>query len=73
MTREEVIEQARAAGLTVEPCAHPNLIGIRAYKPDSDEKMRMGAGGEMYTRGEDGWMYQIGTVEDVARYVETLQ
>lgn len=73
MNRNQLIERARAVGLTVEPCAHPNLIGIKAYKPESNERMRMGSGGEMYTQGDDGWMYQIGTAEDVAKYIETLE
>jgi hypothetical protein len=73
MKRDEVISRARAAGLVVEPCASPEFIGIRSYKPDTDECMRMGSGGEMYTRGEDGWMYQVGTVSDVDHYVKTLE
>ena len=73
MNREEIIRLAREAGLVVEPCSDDRLIGIRAYKPDTDEFMRMGSSGEVYTRGEDGWMYQVGTVEDVSNYIGTIR
>jgi hypothetical protein len=73
LDRDKVMESARLAGLIVEPCAMESLIGIRAYQSDSNEAMRMGSNGAFYTRGDDGWMYQIGTVEDVAKYVETLK
>lgn len=69
MTRDEVIEQAKAVGWHALACADPGFIAIRAYKPDTDESMRMGSGGELYTRGDDGWMYQVGTVEDVANAI----
>jgi len=69
MTREEVIEQAKLVGWDAVACADPGFIAIRAYKPDTDESMRLGSGGELYTRGDDGWMYQVGTVEDVANAI----
>lgn len=71
MNRDEVMEKARGLGWVVEPCASPEFIGVRAYKPDTNECMRFGAGGELYTKGKDGWMYQVGTVEDVAKAVQT--
>jgi len=73
VTRDEVLDRARAVGLVVEPCASLTFIGIRSHKSDTNERMRMGSGGEMYTRGDDGWMYQIGTVSDVDHYVKTLE
>jgi len=73
MNFDDIIRLAREAGLVVEPCADDRFIGIRAYKPDTDECMRMGSSGEVYTRGQDGWMYQVGTVEDVANYVGTIR
>jgi hypothetical protein len=72
MTRDEVMQLASDKGLVVKPCAMESLIGIRAYQSDSNEAMRMGSNGAFYTRGDDGWMYQIGTVEDVENYVKTL-
>ncbi len=69
MTRDEVIERAKAIGWEAVAYADPGFIAIRAYKPDTDERMRMGSGGELYTRGDDGWMYQVGTVEDVANAI----
>lgn len=73
MKRDDVIRVAREAGLVVEPCADDQFIGIRVYKPDTDECMRIGSSGEVYRRGEDGWMYQVGTTEDVANYVRTIR
>lgn len=70
MNREEIIKQAQSIGWVVEPCADPGLLAVRSYKPDTNERMRMGAGGEFYTRGDDGWMYQVGTVADVANAVQ---
>ena len=66
---DEVIEQAKTVGWHAVACADPGFIAIRAYKTDTDERMRMGSGGELYTRGNDGWMYQVGTVEDVANAI----
>jgi hypothetical protein len=69
MNREEVMDQARAIGWVVEPCAVPEFIAVRAYKSDTNESLRIGPNGEAYTRGEDGWMYQVGTVEDIANAI----
>lgn len=69
MTRDEVIERAKQIKWIAKPCADPGLIAVRAYKSDINERMRIGSNGEMYTQGDDGWMYQIGTVEDVANAV----
>ena len=69
MNRVAVIEQAKTIGWIVEPCAHPNLVAVRSFMPETDEAMRMGSNGEMYVRGDDGWMYQVGTVADVAEAI----
>ena len=72
MKRDEIIQLARDKGLIVKPCHDENFIAVRSFKTDSNEAMRMGANGAFYTRGDDGWMYQVGTVEDVENYVRTL-
>ena len=41
MTRDEVLDKAKAAGLVVQPCADPSYIGIRAYKPETQEVVRV--------------------------------
>jgi hypothetical protein len=70
MNREQVMQQAKSIGWIVEPCANPGFLAVRSYKPDTNERMRMGANGEFYTRGADGWMYQVGTIEDIANAVQ---
>ena len=71
MTQNEVIEQAALIGWHAVPCALPNLIALRAYKSEEpNERMRLSSTGAMYTLGDDGWMYQIGTVEDVAAAIK---
>ena len=74
MTREEVIEQAKLVGLIAEPCHDPDFIAIRSYQPtDPHERFRIGSNGEVYTQGDDGWMYQVGTVEDVEKAVRKMK
>jgi hypothetical protein len=71
MTRDEVIEQAALIGWHAVPCALPDLIALRAYKSEEpNERMRLSSNGAMYTLGDDGWMYQIGTVKDVANAIK---
>ena len=71
MTQNEVIEQAALIGWHAVPCALPNLSALRAYKSEEpNERMRLSSTGAMYTLGDDGWMYQIGTVEDVAAAIK---
>lgn len=74
MNREAVMERARAAGLTVEPCANPMMIAVRVGEApkDTGERMRLTADGAVLTVA-DGYYWQVGTVAEVARYVETLQ
>jgi len=69
MTREEVIAKAKSIGWDAQECHDPDFIAIRAYKSDTNEAMRLGSNGEFYTRGDDGWMWQVGTVEDVQNAV----
>ena len=73
MNRNDVIRLAQAKGLTVEPCNLESLIAIRKSKvPDGcNERMRMTADGAFYTVA-DGYYWQVGTVEDVFNYVQTL-
>ena len=65
MDLNECLEKLKELGWVAKPCASFDSIGIRAYRPDTHEKMRMGAGGEFYIQFDDGWMYQIGTIEDI--------
>ena len=73
MNREEVIKKATDKGLVVEPCRDESFIAIRAEKvPEGcNERMRMTAEGAFYTVA-DGYYWQVGTVEDVSNYLETL-
>lgn len=71
MNRESVIARARAIGWDAQECADPNHIAIRSYKPDTNERMRLGSSGELYVRLDDGWMYQVGTVDDVDQALKT--
>ena len=68
-SRDEVMQKAKDAGFIVEPCEDPNLIAVRSYKPDTNERMRLCSSGELYTRGDDGWMYQVGTIDDLNNYL----
>ena len=64
------MEDAQSIGWIVEPCADPEFIAIRSYKSDTNEQMRLGSSGEVYVAGEDGWMYQVGTIQDVYNAVQ---
>ena len=73
MTREEVMADARTAGLVVEPCRHEDFIAIRLSEIPEDrknERMRMTAEGALLTVA-DGYYWQVGTIEDVANYLKT--
>ena len=70
MTKEEVITKAKAIWGDAHECNNPDFIAVRAYKTDSNEAMRLGSNGEFYTRGADGWMWQVGTVEDVENAIK---
>lgn len=74
MTREQVMKNARSLGLIVEPCRMEEFIAVRSEKvPEgSNECMRLSANGSFFTVS-DGYYWQIGTVEDVANYVQTLK
>jgi len=74
MTREQVMESARSVGLIVEPCHDENMIALRSdpVPEGCNERMRMTADGALFTVS-DGFYWQVGTVEDVANYVETLK
>ena len=74
MNREQVMQEARTVGLVVEPCNDENFIAIRASEvsPGITERMRITSDGACLTVA-DGYYWQVGTVEDVANYVETLK
>ena len=69
MTREDVIEQAKTLGWEVRVCEDPSYVAIRAYKPDTNEKMRIGSDAEIYVLSE-GWMWQVGTFESLEQAIE---
>ena len=69
MTRDEVIAKAKAIGWHAQECSDPNIVAIRVYKSETNEAMRLGANGALYMRGDDGWMWQLGTVEDAANAI----
>ena len=75
MNREQVMADARSVGLVVEPCRQEDCIAVRAEKVpvgQFNERMRITADGAFLTVA-DGYYWQVGTVEDVAKYVETLK
>jgi hypothetical protein len=73
MTREEVMEEARKAGLVVEPCAEEGCISVRGgVAPDPNERMRLTSDGVLLTVHE-GYYWQVGTVEDVSKYLKARQ
>ena len=70
MNREQVMADARAAGLVVEPCAMESLIAVRGDKaPETNERMRLTSNGALLTVA-DGYYWQIGTVEDLANHLK---
>jgi hypothetical protein len=69
MTREDVIEQAKAFGWVVRVCEDPSYVAIRSYKSDTNEKMRIGSGAEIYVLSE-GWMWQVGTFESFEQAIK---
>lgn len=73
MERIDVMQLAQSKGLVVEPCNHEGLIAVRLSKaPDgANERMRITADGAFLTIA-DGYYWQVGTVDDVKKYVETL-
>lgn len=74
MNRDRVMDSAREVGLIVEPCALETLIAIRTGEApeDTSERMRMTAGGALLTV-IGGYYWQVGTVEDIDNYVQTLK
>lgn len=74
MNREQVMQEARSVGLVVEPCREEDFIAIQSDKaPEgTTERMRMASDGSVFTVA-DGYYWQVGTVEDVSKYVQTLK
>jgi hypothetical protein len=73
MNRDQVIKQARKAGLVVEPCVDKAFIAIRVGEAPTgtNERMRMTADGAVMTVKE-GYYWQVGSVDAVANYVRSL-
>jgi len=69
MTREDLMEKAKALGWVVRVCKDPSYVAIRSYKPDTNEKMRIGANAEIYVLSE-GWMWQVGTFESLEQAIQ---
>ena len=73
MTREQVMEMARNSGLVVEPCSSDQHIAVRAgVAEDTNERMRLTSDGALLTVS-DGYYWQVGTVEDVHKYLKARE
>ena len=73
MNREQVMKDAESVGLIVQACHSEDNIAVRAGEaPNPNERMRMTSDGSLMIV-DDGYYWQVGTVEDVANYVKTLK
>ena len=73
MTRDQVMEKARNAGLVVEPCSDERYISVRAgVVENTNERMRLTSDGALLTVHE-GYYWQVGTVEDVDNYLKARE
>ena len=70
MNADILIEKGKFIGWILKKCNDDGFLALRSYQSDGKEKMRLGANGELYTRGDDGWMYQVGTLEDFNKAIE---
>jgi hypothetical protein len=69
MTRDEVIRLANQSGFIAKPCVSDEFIAIKAGKAeDANERMRISGGGQLLVV-DDGYYWQVGTVEDVANAI----
>jgi acyl-coenzyme A synthetase/AMP-(fatty) acid ligase len=73
MNRDQVMQMARDAGLVVEPCVAEDFISIRVGEAPAgtSERMRLTADGALMIVN-DGYYWQVGSVDDVASYVRSL-
>ena len=73
MTRDQVMQKAREKGLIVEPCVDKSFISIRVGEAPAgtNERMRMTADGAVMTVN-NGYYWQVGSIDDVANYVRSL-
>ena len=73
MTRDQVMEMARNAGLVVEPYSSKRHIAVRAGVAENpNERMRLTSDGALLTV-RDGYYWQVGTVEDVANHLKARE
>jgi len=69
MNREKVIQLANQSGFVAKPCASEEYIAIRASEAeDTNERMRLTENGQVFIVDE-GYYWQVGTVEDVANAI----
>jgi hypothetical protein len=71
MTRDEAIKAVTERGLIVKPGALEYLVLVRmeAVPPDNNERMRITASGGLLVV-KDGYYWQLGTTEDLIRWME---
>jgi hypothetical protein len=71
LSRDEAIKKATERGLIVKPGALEYLVSVRTDKvpPDNNERMRITASGNLLIV-EDGYYWQVGTTDDLIRWME---
>ncbi len=70
MNREQVMQDARAAGFVVESCADDRFIAVRAGEATNpNERMRMTSDGTFLIVHE-GYYWQVGTTEDISNHLK---
>ena len=68
--RLAVIYQLKVKGYEAKPCVDPDKIALKVGKAeDTNERMHLSADGQLYIV-DDGWYYQIGTVEEFKNWLE---
>jgi hypothetical protein len=69
MNRDDIIRMAEQSGFIAKPCANEEFIAIKAGKAeDANERMRISGCGQFLVV-DDGYYWQVGTVEDVANAI----
>ena len=68
--RQAVIDQLKEKGYEAKPCVDPDMIALKVGEAeDPNERMRLTADGQFYIV-DDGYYYQIGSVEDLKKFLE---
>ena len=68
--RQAVIDQLKEKGYEAKPCVDPDMIALKVGEAkDTNERMHLSADGQLYIV-DDGYYYQIGTVEDFKNWLE---